>query len=707
MDMVDKYFIELAYNQTKKSHHTTDETSKIDYTKNGTEAIFTTIFKLEFPSSITGESTELGVKRFEEVTFIFDKDFPYKAPTIFLRDDFPKVFAHINPTEKKVNPCIYEGSNDELLQKPNFFFELLDQVASWLDKATCNDLIDYEQGWEPMRTDFVNGIIFYPLSYISNDASHIQQLGIYYDINENNFIHATLEQFDNSKFNKNNHSLLIPFSSTRNSNIFYPNDIFNYKDLINFAKKIELNDIFLKIGKYHKQLKKIALLFITIFVKRPIPLIGSNSDIEILNFAIEVKFDKSCRNIKSNSKVYTLANIEPPSKELLRKFSGLNQIHSIEKDMKIIQLGCGSLGSKIITHIARTGLTDNITLIDNDSFNSHNHARHTLTNITSGFKSEQLSNAISKFGLVNIKPIVNDIRNCIDIIKNNAILIDSTADFSIRNFLINTNIKSEVIHTILHNLSTYGLVFIESKNRAVRLDDLLAYFYLLCYEKNELSVIIKSDKTEYQTVGQGCGSLTTITTDSEISYLAAAMAIQIQKELQKGLSKDTGKLNIGNIKSNLDLKWLNFEIKAPLVLVDKLFNYEVRINQDVVSKILNDSVNYNPLETGGILIGNISLINKVISIVGLIDAPVDSKRTKYYFELGIEDLKDNILDLETKTNGLLTYIGTWHSHPLGGSASSKDLETKSQLIKDRESFPTICLINSNGNILLIENGDKS
>jgi integrative and conjugative element protein (TIGR02256 family) len=207
-------------------------------------------------------------------------------------------------------------------------------------------------------------------------------------------------------------------------------------------------------------------------------------------------------------------------------------------------------------------------------------------------------------------------------------------------------------------------------------------------------------------VGQGCGSLTTITTDAEISYFSAPMSIQIQNELENGLSEDIGKLNIGNLKPNLNLEWDYFEIKTPLVLYDKSFGYEVRINRDVVSKILEDTKQYSPYETGGVLIGNISLVNKVISIVDLIDPPEGSKRTKVYFELGVTGLHDKVLDYESKTNGLLTYIGTWHSHPMGGSASKKDLKTKAELIGDRNGFPTVCLINSKGNIIIVENGEK-
>ena len=693
--MVNFYFIELAHEYTKQSHHISHVTDiKVDEANK--KASFTTTFKLEFPSAIAGDETEFGVRREEKVTFEFCERFPSKAPFITLRKDFPRDFEHINPNSEVVNPCIYERNLSELLQQPKFFDEILDQMAFWLDKTVTNTLFDKSQGWEPMRTDANDGLIQYPTSLAEKSINTgIRCIGIQYNFTHK--IYALLMELKIENLNKTDNSVSMPFVSQRVVSKYYPNNISTYQNLVEFCKKVHISDFDEHLTKHYKILEKISFVFITLFVKRPEKVIGSNSNFEIINFAINVKSlekTKSGKKIQHGAKVYTLATVESPSRELLAKFSGLSKI-STNKNMTITQIGCGSLGSKIIMHLSRTGITNNINLIDNGLFSAHNYARHALSfagHIFS-YKSNLLKNSLSEMGLFNINSKVDDIKDLKEEIKDNQILIDSTADISVRNFLVDAEIKSEVIYTVLHQLGTVGLVFIESKNRVVRVDDIMVDFYYQCYYYDSLSKLIKNNNVKYETLGQGCGSLTTIVSDATISLQAASMANIIQNRLEYG-SNEFGELYIGRIENNINLSWQNLQTHPPLVLNETDYNMQVRISPRVTEKIELEVKRNLPNETGGVLIGHISLVNKTFTIVDFIDAPEDSKRSATYFELGTKGLKDKIEAYEERTNGLLTYIGTWHSHPLGGGPSSTDKRMKEKLIKDRENCPSVCLIYS-------------
>lgn len=690
--------IEKAHYYTTKSHHVSDVTPiKVDEANK--KASFTAIFKLEFGSKIEGDATDLGVKREEPVTFKFDEHFPQKAPFITLRKDFPKIFEHINPIKNVVNPCIYEANLSELLQQPGFFDEVLDQMALWLDKTTTNSLFDKEQGWEPMRCDELHGVIDYPISIVENFVDkHVNIVGIFYEF-VNKFIRAKIDVDTNHKLNKTHTSLLIPFWSNGVVDQFYPNSIENYKDLKKFCSNVQINALESELIKNIKLLEKVSYIFITLFVKRPVRVIGTDSDYEIMNFAINVQTLKKGK-IQYGAKVYTLGTLESPSQKLLTKFSGLNKKNT-NKDMTITQIGCGSLGSKIIMHLGRTGITNNINLIDNGMFSAHNHARHALSNtkyIPDTYKSELLARALLEMGLSNIQPFTEDIKEGKEFIKEQQILIESTADISIRNFLVDNEIKSEVIYTVLHNHGTVGLVFIESKNREVRIDDIVAEFYLLCFQSPELSQMISNNKAQYEAIGQGCGSLTTIVSDATISLQASAMSNIIQKRLEYG-SNEYGELYFGVLSDDINLSWQKQSILPPAVLYDNTYRMEVRVSTEVIKKIEAESKKYLPNETGGVLVGHISLVNRVYTIVDLIDAPEDSIRKPAYFELGTKGLTAKIAEYENKTNGLLTYIGTWHSHPRGGGPSLTDLGMKKKLMKDREDCPSVCLIYSKGEFI--------
>lgn len=697
--MVNFYFIELAHEYTKQSHHISHVTDiKVDEANK--KASFTTTFKLEFPSAIAGDETEFGVRREEKVTFEFCERFPSKAPFITLRKDFPRDFEHINPNSEVVNPCIYEGNLSELLQQPKFFDEILDQMAFWLDKTVTNSLFDESQGWEPMRSDNSKGEIEFPISFVEKQLVHGINTSIvtYWILDNKNTYFYVRKEKQSQNVNKNSISYLIPFMSESVADRYYPNNINTYRDLVDFCKKVHISNVDEHLSKNYKILENVSFVFVTLFVKRPAKIIGTNLDYEIMNFAINVK-TLNGNKIQHGAKVYTLSSKESPSKELLSKFSGLNK-RTTNKDMTITQIGCGSLGSKIILHLARTGITDNINLVDKGFFSAHNYARHGLSNanFVYGKKSLLLHNSLNEMGLKNIKYSDKDVKDLEENLHENQILIDSTADISVRNFLINDNIKSEVIYTVLHQLGTLGLVFIEGKDRSVRIDDLIVEFYYLCFCHEKLSNLIRTNNVKYEAIGQGCGSLTTIVSDATISLQAASMANIIQNRLEYG-SKDFGELYIGQIQNNINISWQNLEVLPPVILNESTYNMQVRVSPRVIDMIKKESKKHLPNETGGVLIGHISLVNRTFTIVDFIDAPEDSKRSPGYFELGTIGLKDKIESYEVKTNGLLTYIGTWHSHPLGGGPSVTDKGMKEKLMKDRENCPSVCLIYSSDNFL--------
>ena len=442
--MVNSHFIELAHEYTNQSHHVNHVTD-IQVDEANKKASFTATFKLNFPSAITGDETEFGVKREEKVKFEFCEKFPTKKPFITLRKDFPRDFEHINPNSEVVNPCIYERNLSELLQQPKFFDEILDQMAFWLDKTVTNTLFDSSQGWEPMRTDENLGFIEYPISLAeANIRIGIRYIGIEY-YKDTNKIYASLMGLNISNLNKTNHSILIPFVGKGVADRYYPNNISTYRNLVHFCQKVHIPHIDEILSKEYKLLEKLSLVFVTLFIKRPVKLIGTNSEFEIINFAINVKTLNS-NKIQHGAFVYTLATVESASKELLAKFSGLNKKQT-NKDMTITQIGCGSLGSKIISHLAKTGITNNINLIDNGLFNAHNYARHALSSTINifSYKSRLLESSLNAMGLLNVKSFTDDIRDTKEQIKENQILIESTADISVRNFLVDDEIKSEVI----------------------------------------------------------------------------------------------------------------------------------------------------------------------------------------------------------------------------------------------------------------------
>jgi integrative and conjugative element protein (TIGR02256 family) len=237
---------------------------------------------------------------------------------------------------------------------------------------------------------------------------------------------------------------------------------------------------------------------------------------------------------------------------------------------------------------------------------------------------------------------------------------------------------------------------IEGKDRKVKIIDIIAYMYHLCTEDKVIAKKITDTHASYQSIGQGCGSFTTVCSDATISISSAGMSNLMQNKIDNGFS-DNGELALGEMdENNLGMKWniQCFEpLKTGIIKGIQNENWEIRIFQNVLESIKIESLKWNDLETGGILIGHISIPTQTIVITGQLEAPEDSERGKTKFSSGIQGLSQKIQEIENSSAMMITQLGTWHSHPNSSPTPSIiDLESKKEMYYDRNEMPTVCLI---------------
>lgn len=369
----------------------------------------------------------------------------------------------------------------------------------------------------------------------------------------------------------------------------------------------------------------------------------------------------------------------------------------ITENQTIMQIGCGSLGSKIALHLARNG-NDNFILIDEKYFIPNNNARHALFSASSfNSKVELLQKAMQEIGLKNISSIFKNIFNIDDFkTANEYIIIDSTASLSVNNYLTKKEFVGRLIHTSLYNNGTIAFVGIEGKNRGVKIIDITSLMYQKCIEDNEIAKRITDTHATYQSIGQGCGSFTTVCSDATISISSAGMSNLIQSKINNGFNNN-GEFILGIMdENNLGMSWETNIIQPLDVQSIKGIqgeDWEIRIFQNVLYDIKIESEKWNDLETGGILIGHISIPTQTIVVTGQIEAPEDSERGKSKFYSGVKGLSEKLKSIEKSSAGMITQLGTWHSHPNSSSnPSSIDLGSKRKMYEDRNNMPTVCLV---------------
>ncbi len=684
---MDDYWLERAHKYIRE-HRAFRNVGEICVGAAGSSTISAELFVGLPARFLDAGVTESGVRSVEPVKFAFSPEFPLKAPTVILRDDFPRSFPHINPSRKEVSPCIYEGDLSELLQQSEWMNGVLNQLVDWMEKAASGSLIDYGQGWEPMRNDTYEGYIaydVYELLRFVRDASFGSARVSYEERN------GTVAAGFPHRVQKGRPAVCVVcrHPNTTVQATYAPNTILKLSDLYAFARSLDIVNLKEIIEKYDSQYLNEEKMFVALAIHRPCKIINSDTNVEILNFVIDKARPRGGKKrVLPECSVKMLAHINETSPQLLSKMSGTKQ--SANGMQSIALIGCGSLGSKIGLHLARSG-NGPFLCVDDDILLPHNYARHGLSFfIWNARKADQL--ALSVFSISGQHSEVSAKEASKSDYSKSRIIIDTTASLAVRSYLMANKSLPPVISHLIYGGGTLGVSLIESSKKNVSLSDLWGELYFLCLEKEWLREIIFSEQKESVSVGQGCGSYTVVMKDATLSLFAAAMSLIDQNVLETSLPND-GHIVLARIHGDTDLSSERIEVKAANDVPSATKkSWDVRVLDRVLKKMEQQSQAAGRNETGGCLIGSVFDVPRSIIITDILPPPPDSVSTPKVFILGTEGLEARIKVIEKRTNGKVTYLGTWHSHPCGGGPSGTDEKTAMRLVFVRNYEPTVCLI---------------
>ncbi len=683
--------------------------------------------------------TKTGVKAIEWVKILFPAAFPSLSPRLFLRADFNRAHPHINPGRQGelVSPCIYEGRLDDLLHEPDWINGLINQLADWLSKAAAGELLDCSgQGWEPIRRDSVEGSIVTEISIIREritkakmplcqyiryeywqsvigHSGRIIDESMFYPTIGEAIRHFEIGNTKRSQFGTNYSLGLVVSGGIKNTiSIYQPDDVNSLEQLLVRAEnygcrsglEIRLKEISEKISlPLIEQKLDIAVIFT---VKRPCNLIGEDSDIEVIPYGITFTSDKDHRLQLTRTTVFPLVQIRKVNPKLLAETSDRN-FNKADHRKEIAMIGCGSLGSKIALHLARSGHGP-FRLYDKDCFSPHNNARHAVANFAAAefmLPKVWLTKDLLKQVGANVTEVSKSLEDVIFRLQNkpdlfakcNGLIIDATASSSVQDALCVVspkNFGAPLLQIALYGRGQIGFFGLEGRDRNPRVDDLVAQLYQLGWESSTIGTkLYQSTKFDRINTGQGCTSFSMKMSDAKISLFSAGIAERTSQLLDNGIPKD-GELLVGLLTEDcLGVNWMRQSTtKIEVIHVGDKSKWELRIPFALKDRMRMETEQHKPLETGGGLIGHINWGRRTIYVTGLLPPPMDSEFRTDEFVLGIQGLKKQISALEKATSHTLTYLGTWHSHPNGGGASGTDKRTLVDLTRERGNVPSICLI---------------
>ncbi|MDD2273776.1 MAG: ThiF family adenylyltransferase [Desulfuromonadaceae bacterium] len=685
-----------------------------------------TMFSVPLPSRATELGiSSTGVKESEPVMFLFPISYPRKAPKVRLREDFPRNLPHLYPGSVKdfVVPCIYDGSLDDLLHQGKGLHGILEQVQDWLRKAASNSLINNRQGWEPIRFDSADNFIIYEhakLRGLETDEAGCKFLSCEsFELSTATFfkIYRYLPEVLNGWYARD-----FGQSDIRDDNFivgqrpvmfcwpdknlivgeYFPETVTNLGELLAKSRTYGTYDVFwqqiqllwIKLREFSRIVDVITIHC----VRRPLSLIGQSTNLELLAYRVRLKYNL-IGVADMNSPVEPVCHIHAVGPELLQSMSG----SSPAKMESIIQIGCGSLGSKIAMHLCKAGHGP-FALIDDKHMSEHNLARHALAK-TVGNKAEILKKEIDIFN-VGATAHPNSLQDFVGkddarLFEKESLIIDSTASISVRETLASlpaaTN-NSRVFQTGLYNEGQMGYLTIEGKARNPRVDDLSAALFDAAIDNGMISKsLVASDATfRRHATGQGCGSFTTVIADTRISMYSAAMAERAKQAYEGGISEN-GELSLGFVsQTGMSLEWKTSNLGKTHTVPLGNRDWELRVLAPAYDGMAEEVGQWPATETGGILIGRLCLARKCAIITRVIEAPPDSIRTSGRFELGTEGLVGRITAIQ-KSSGL-TYLGTWHSHLHGSTPSGIDAATLKKIKALRLGIPAFNLIWHSGTL---------
>jgi E2/UBC family protein A/ThiF family protein/JAB domain-containing protein similar to deubiquitination enzymes len=705
-----------------------------------------------------GPVNSVDIRKREPIILLFDKrSFPYVAPRVHSdRRDFSKTaFPHLNVTGPKIPAwfCLHRGSLDAWFAE-HTVVDLVDRARGWLRDAARNRLVPEGDGFEPTRAVDTFGSFYYTpgenLDHIArhwndhrgesghvvvsfdllDDESRSEVGASGYAVRQVSFVSPDV--YDDQKslalainalqkkpefkglFQRRLFGLLIWVAEAQVSRKHFGELPLTLGEFETWTEELGLPVTQALAGFLSHDLQILAGVPVVLAVKRPAHVLGTESDIELLNLLILAGGDHWPKEgaWDPNATVCLSDHRTPLTPAFAQRISALPADGAAEPT---VVFGAGALGSKVTTHLVRAGSVA-IKIVDNAKISPHNLVRHALGGRAIGLsKAEALKDELVKLypGQLDL-PIEAKDASALSYLREAAFFAGYTnlVDITASNIVFNALRDAELPETLrvhraeIAHHGRLGLLSIEGLGRNPRLDDLQLLIFDSAIEDDAVAAWLEEVKwTRDHRVGSGglediqiglsCSSATMRLADEVVSFHAAAATRRLRPYLAKdGPSRTDGAVHRSFLGDDGDCYAVT-QTFAPTVVLGAGAGWQLRIASRAAKEMSELMRRHSPGETGGILVGRIAATRKTIYVTRLMAAPPDSRGTPWIFKRGTEKLPEALDRVHRRTGNLLTYVGEWHTHPMGGSDLSgidKSAVINLRSILDTVGLPTVVII---------------
>lgn len=349
-----------------------------------------------------------------------------------------------------------------------------------------------------------------------------------------------------------------------------------------------------------------------------------------------------------------------------RRFSGLGAANG---EPRVVLVGAGALGSRIHENLSRMGW-GRWTVVDKDTLLPHNVVRHRLGENAVGLSKveaiSQLSNletphnAVERTFFADAQDV--QVTEGLTLAYETAdLILDASTSIAVARFLARDLDSATRQASVFVNPTGQDVVLLmEDAGRSVTLDALEGQYYRAVLSDERLAGHISRDTTGVR-YGRGCRDVAARLAQDDLAMASALICRQLRAGGSDAVAAVWRRFADGTVE----------RIDIP---VAEVFRYEhdgwgFALDAAVVRRAARYRRQRLPNETGGVLIGYFDVPRKTVYVVDALPAPPDSVEHREAFIRGYAGLREELLAIEARSGGQVSYVGEWHSHPDGAGVN--------------------------------------
>lgn len=369
------------------------------------------------------------------------------------------------------------------------------------------------------------------------------------------------------------------------------------------------------------------------------------------------------------------------------------------QNCRVVAIGLGALGSQVVMNLARSGF-GSWTLIDYDLVMPHNLARHALYGPFVGCpKADAVAVAADTIvsGASLFSPLKADVlgtgiveQSLDDCLEKADLILDMSASVAVaRKIAGDFQYGARRVSLFLAPKGHDLVLLSEDKKRLTTLDAIEMQYYRAVLSDDRLIGHLRP-RDGQQRYGQTCRDITYVLPQNLVGMHAAIGA----SALQEVLDQAGGSISIWRCDAARNVH--HVEVIPRPVVRHRIGSWTVVTDKGLLEKLHSARETRLPNETGGVLLGSFDMERHLIYIVDSIFSPPDSNEWPTLYVRGCQGLGRAVDEAVEKTNGMLEYIGEWHSHPRRTSTapSADDLKVFAWLteLMGRDGLPAVMMI---------------